>query len=448
MGLGADAALMFRRRLGLCVLLALLGSVSFGTASSLADVAPEQWQPTPAGVTRNVRPCPARSSTAAAPVCWWMTEDASAWMAQPAGSPYGWGQCTYYVGIMRADIWNDRAPPSIDPVNDWDAWTWAGHARAEGLAVDGDPRAGDVMVWSRQAVGNDTGHVAIVDAVGAPVSATGDLQVTISEMNLDGLDNASAGQGDTMVVDVPGSQLVPGMIQFIHRPGPGYAAPLWPSGSADAGPDGAGAPFAPGVWATESDPSLAVGLWSNHVATVSQSPAPVTATATTASGAVVKTLNLTANRVAGLGLPTGTYRVCVAQPASGGWNAATACAAAAWRAPVNATLSLGRPHRAGRRLSVPVMLGPAVALAVAGQGTPLVAQVRIALQPTARHGHAAVASTRTVYARALRLRAGRQVLSLPLTPSALHHAVLHVTVAVRATTAVRASAAQTSLHVR
>ena len=56
-------------------------------------------------------------------------------MAQPAGSPYGWGQCTYYVGLMRPDIWNDRAPPSVDPVTDWDAWTWAGHAQAEGLPL-------------------------------------------------------------------------------------------------------------------------------------------------------------------------------------------------------------------------------------------------------------------------------------------------------------------------
>jgi hypothetical protein len=54
-----------------------------------------------------------------------------------------------YVGLMRPDIYNDRAPPSVDPVNDWDAWTWAGHAQAEGLSVDGNPAAGDVMVWSR-----------------------------------------------------------------------------------------------------------------------------------------------------------------------------------------------------------------------------------------------------------------------------------------------------------
>src|ERR1700729_758612 len=216
---------MFRRRLGLFVLLALLGSASVGTASSLAAAAPQEWEPTAADLARTVRPCPGAVGAPAAPVCWSMTEDTSAWMAQPAGSPYGWGQCTYYVGLMRPDIFNDRAPPSVDPVTDWDAWTWAGHAQAEGLAVDGNPRPGDVMVWSRQAVGNNTGHVAIVDAVGGTDPTTGDLELTISEMNLDGVDNASLGQGDTMVLELPRSELVPGMVQFIHRPGPGYAAP-------------------------------------------------------------------------------------------------------------------------------------------------------------------------------------------------------------------------------
>ena len=413
---------MFRRRLGLFVLLALLGSASAGTASSLAAAAPEQWEPTAADLARTVRPCPSAVGAPAAPVCWSMTEDTSAWMAQPAGSPYGWGQCTYYVGLMRPDIFNDRAPPSVDPVTDWDAWTWAGHAQAEGLAVDGNPRPGDVMVWSRQAVGNNTGHVAIVDAVGGTDPTTGDLELTISEMNLDGVDNASLGQGDTMVLELPRSELVPGMVQFIHRPGPGYAAP--------------------------SDPSLGVGVWSNKVATVSQSPAPLTATVTTASGTAVKTLTLAANRVSALSLPTGTYTVCVSQPANAAWNGARGCATASWRATVSATVSLGRPHRAGRRLSLPVVLGPTLPLAVAAKGAPLVAQVRIELEPTGRRGRAGAASTRTVYTRAWTLRAGRQVLTLPLTRAALRHAVLHVTVVVRATSVVRASAAQTSLQIR
>lgn len=314
---------MFRRRLGPLVLLALLAGAGVGTASSLADVAPVQWEPTPADVARTVRPCPERASAPAA-VCWSMTEDTSAWMAQPVGSRYGWGQCTYYAGLMRPDIWNDRAPPAADRQNRWDAWTWAGHARAEGLVVDGSPRPGDVMVWSRRAVGNDTGHVAIVDAVGGADPVTGDLEITISEMNLDGLDDASRGQGDTTVVEEPRSQLVPGMIQFIHRPGPGYTAPAWPSGSS---PDGAGATTVPsGWWATVSNPSLAVGLWGKHVAAVSQSPAPLSATVTTPSGTVVKTLSLSANRVAPLDLPPGTYTVCISQPSTGAWNAASGCA--------------------------------------------------------------------------------------------------------------------------
>jgi surface antigen len=165
------------------------------------------------------------------PVCWSVTEDGSSWMAQPAGSPYPWGQCTYYAGLMRPDIWNDRAPPSADPLaGDWDAWTWVEHAQAEGLPVDGDPQPGDVMVYSRAAAGNATGHVAIVDAVRAADSSS-QVELTISEMNVDGLDDPAQGQGDTMTVVLPRSQLVPGMIQFIHRPRAGYTVPAWPAGS-------------------------------------------------------------------------------------------------------------------------------------------------------------------------------------------------------------------------
>lgn len=127
-----------------------------------------------------------------------MTDDSAAWMAVPAGSPYGWGQCTYFAAVMRPDIWNNRAPPSVDPVESWDAWTWTEHAQAEGLAVDSHPRPGDVMVWSRHAIGNGSGHVAIVDAVGGTDAPPGQLELTISEMNLEGLDTASRGQGDTM----------------------------------------------------------------------------------------------------------------------------------------------------------------------------------------------------------------------------------------------------------
>ena len=128
------------------------------------------------------------------------------------------------------------------------------------------------------------------------------------------------------------------MVQFIHRPGPGYTAPAWPSGT--------GAPAAASPpWATPQ-PSLAVGVWSNQLATVSQSSAPVIATVTTADGTVVKTMTRRPNRLADLGLPTGTYRVCVSQPATGAWNAAGGCATASWRAAVTATASRSGGHTA------------------------------------------------------------------------------------------------------
>ncbi|MGZ4293985.1 MAG: CHAP domain-containing protein [Solirubrobacteraceae bacterium] len=431
-------------RLGLVVLLVLLCSASVGTAASLADVAPDGWAPTAADVGRTIRPCPVGVGAPAATVCWSVTEDTSAWMAPPAGSPYPWGQCTYYAGLMRPDIWNDRAPPSMDPLadSDWDAWTWAAHARAEGLTVDGDPRPGDVMVYSRQAVGNDTGHVAIVDAVGGTDPSTGGRELTVSEMNVDGLDDASRGQGDTMTLELPRSELVPGMIQFVHRPGAGYTAPAWPDGS---GTLAASAPPSDGQWATERDASLAVGMWNGRLATVSQSSAPVTAVVTASDGTLVKRLRVTPNGIVVLGLPTGTYTACLSQAAAADWDAGGGCTTASWRAPVSATVSLGRPHRSGRRLAVPVSLGPRLPLSLAANGG-VVAEVRIRLQRSAGAGRAGAASTRTVYTRAWRLRAGTQVLSLPLAAAAVRHAVLRVTIVVRGTSQIRVAAAQTTIR--
>jgi len=429
---------MSARGVGVAVLLMLLCSASFGTAASLADVAPGQWQPTTADVIRAMRPCPMNLGLTP-PVCWSVTEDTSAWMAVPPASLFPWGQCTYYVGLMRPDIWNDRAPPSVDSLNDWDAWTWAAHAQAEGLAVDGSPRPGDVIVYSPQAVGNATGHVAMVDAVGATDPSSRDVQLTISEMNLVGLDDASRGEGETRIVHLPQSELVPGMIQFIHRPGPGYIAPSWPREMGAA--DGASPP-----WMTQRDPSLAVGLWGDHLATASQSSAPAPATVTTTDGTVVMRVSVTRNRVVALGLPTGTYRVCVAQAGSAAWDAAGACATASWQAPVSATVSLGRPHRSARRLAVPVSLGPRPLLALAANGRSVVAVVRIGVQRADVHGQAGAAATRTVYARAWRLRAGGQVLSLPLSASAARHALLRITVIVRATSWIRVGAAQTTIR--
>lgn len=64
-----------------------------------------------------------------------------------------------------------------DPSN-WDAWTWANHARAEGLSVTtGSPQVGDIAVWSQQQVANTTGHVdeastlQFIHQGGAPRSA-------------------------------------------------------------------------------------------------------------------------------------------------------------------------------------------------------------------------------------------------------------------------------------
>ena len=109
-------------------------------------------------------------------------------------------------------------------------------------------------------------------------------------------------------------------------------------------------------------------------------------------------------------------------------------------------MSLGRPHRSGRRLAVPVSLGPRLPLALAAKGAPVVVEVRIRLQRTDGQGRAGAAATHTVYTRAWRLRAGGQVLSLPLAASAIRHAVLHITVIVRATPRIRVGAAQTTLR--
>jgi surface antigen len=321
---------------------------------------------------------------------------------------------------MRPDLFNDRAPSSADPLASWDAWTWVAHAQAEGLPVDGDPRPGDVMVYSRQAVGNDTGHVAIVDAVGGADPATGDQTVTVSEMNVEGLDDASRGQGDTMTLDLPRSELVPGMIQFIHR--------------------------STATWGTERNPSLAVGLWSGQLAVVSQSAAPATTVVTGSDGSVVKRLSVTPNRVVALGLPTGTYRACVSQSATAAWDAAGNCATASWRAPVAATVSLGRPRQSGRRLAVPVVLGPRLPLSLAAKRTGVIVEVRIGLQRAAGTARGVAASARTVYTRAWRLRAGEQVLRLPLSAAAGRHAVLRVTIVLRGTSQIRVAAAQRTVR--
>jgi surface antigen len=87
-----------------------------------------------------------------------------------------YGECVYWAIEKRPDIWTDRSTHDPDP-EDWDAWTWVGHAQAEGLSVSRTPQAGDVAVWSPAQAGNATGHVAYVEATN-----TGQ-RITVSEMN-------------------------------------------------------------------------------------------------------------------------------------------------------------------------------------------------------------------------------------------------------------------------
>ena len=105
-------------------------------------------------------------------------------------------QCPDWANFKRPDIYSDRSPTDPLPYN-WDGWTWADHARAEGLAVSREPQVGDIAVWPETAL-NPPGHVAYVEAVEpveapeTPVGAPGSIvngttvetyNVTVSEMN-------------------------------------------------------------------------------------------------------------------------------------------------------------------------------------------------------------------------------------------------------------------------
>ncbi len=395
-------------RRALRLLIGAILAMTFTAGIARADPAPMQWQPTTGDLIRSLRPCRMAVSAPTLPVCWSVSEDLAAWMA-PAAAPYPWGQCTYYAGLMRPDIWNDRAPSSADPLSDnWDAWTWVEHAQAERLPVDGDPAPGDVMVYSRAAVGNQTGHVAIVDAVDPPDGSAG-VELTISEMNVEGLDNPALGQGDTMTVVVPRSQLVPGMIQFVHRPPRGYIPPSWSNGSGAGGEYLAVAASVPPV---SADPSLTVGVADGRLETVSESTSPVAATVTAVPGGrVVKRLSLRANRLVALRLPGGSYRVCVAQAPDGVWPAVSDCATGAWQVPPSAVrLHVGRVREVGRRLTVRVVVavrGPAPARRVK-------VWARLLQRRRIRLGRRWVVRRVVVARFALRLRRGRQVLRLHL----------------------------------
>ena len=132
------------------------------------------------------------------------------------------GQCTYWAIEKRPDIWTNRSPRDPAAV-DWDAWTWAEHARAEGLGVDAYPEAGDVVVWSRRQAGDGSGHVAYVEAVDI------DRSITITEMNSSF--GSAGGDWRTLPPARSASRLVgwKGLL-FIHRPGVIAAHPAGPAG--------------------------------------------------------------------------------------------------------------------------------------------------------------------------------------------------------------------------
>ena len=92
-----------------------------------------------------------------------------------AGDGYAYGNCTYWVAILRAKI-NQPIP------NTWgDALTWATRAKVDGYLVDQSPSYGAIMQDPNAPGG--LGHVAFVEDVN---SANGDW--TISEMNRVGFD--------------------------------------------------------------------------------------------------------------------------------------------------------------------------------------------------------------------------------------------------------------------
>lgn len=123
-----------------------------------------------------------------------------------------YGECVYWAIEKRPDIWNNRSANDSDQ-HDWDAWTWVGHAEAEGLSVNGIPRPGDVAVWSRALVDNATGHVAYVESVSRNGS------ITVSEMN-----HYFGGEGDREVLPPKPAPVGWKGLVFIHLPASGYIA--------------------------------------------------------------------------------------------------------------------------------------------------------------------------------------------------------------------------------
>ncbi len=122
--------------------------------------------------------------------------------ANPFADSYG--ECVYWAIEKRPDIWDDRSTHDPDPEN-WDAWSWAQHAQAEGLSVSRTPQAGDVAVWSQAQAGTATGHVAYVEALN-----TGQ-RITVSEMN-----HYFGTRGDTEILAPVQAPVGWRGIEFIH----------------------------------------------------------------------------------------------------------------------------------------------------------------------------------------------------------------------------------------
>ena len=205
---------LLRRRLltALACLAALALCELLAPARGLASDTP--WIPSPASLVKAPRTCP--SPVVAAyynTTCWTLVPDHGSPFYWPDG-PYAWGQCTYWALEMRPDLWNNRSPADPNP-GDWTAYTWPQHAMLEGLTVDHAPAAGAVIVWP-QTGSSDSGHVAYVQSV-AVDSRTGDVLVTLQEMNDTTFDDPAQGQGDTMTMSMDAGDLA--QVRIIHAPG-------------------------------------------------------------------------------------------------------------------------------------------------------------------------------------------------------------------------------------
>jgi surface antigen len=117
------------------------------------------------------------------------------------GSTYGWGQCTWWAAIRRAQIGRP-----VDPYMG-NGGDWAAKARLLGMQVSGAPRPGDAICFGRGVLGADRtfGHIAIVESVGA------DGGILISEANAKGTGVVSTRSFTAGQLAAVGSG-----VQFIH----------------------------------------------------------------------------------------------------------------------------------------------------------------------------------------------------------------------------------------